>query len=267
MLIVKIGGGEDLNLTAIVQGLARLKEPMIIVHGGNAARDDLAARLNQPVQVITSDSGYSSVLSDRNAVELQMMAYAGLCNKRLVELCQQQGVNAVGLSGVDGGVIRARRNRGIRVTEAGRRRLVHDHSGKPIQVNRRLLEMLILSGHVPVLTVPILDENQVAVNSENDEIVRLLQQEFQATRVLQFMGAPGILRDANDPGSVISHLDAESCAQWEQQHTGRIRRKLRALNKLLADPSVRVLIGDGRIEDPVGHLLAGGGTLAQTMVA
>ncbi len=267
MVIVKIGGGADLNLPGIVRGLASLDQPMIIVHGANALRDELAAGLGHEIKVLMSVSGYPSVFSDDSTIDLMMMAYAGLRNKRLVELCQQQGLNALGLSGVDGGVIRARRNRGIRVQEAGRRRLVRDLSGKPVEINVELLDNLLDAGYTPVLTVPILDENGCAVNSENDEIVRLLQQCFGAETVFQFMGAPGLLGDPDNPESVIEILDADSCATWEQQHGGRIRRKLRALHKLLSGSKVKVLIGDGRTENPVADLLAGRCTTACGQVA
>lgn len=267
MYIVKIGGGADLNLAGIVRGLARIGEPMIIVHGANAVRDDLAERLRLPKKVITSVSGYPSVYSDESAIDLLMMSYAGLRNKRLVELCQRNGLNAVGLTGLDGGVVRARRNSGIRVEENGRRRLVRDLSGKPLSINRDLLDLLLDRDYVPVLTVPLLDEAGCAVNSENDEIVRLLQQTFGAETVLQFIGAPGLLKNPTDPTSVIHRLDARGCEALESGLDGRIRRKLHALHKLLNGNRVRVFIGDGRGPDPVDELLNGGGTVAVGRVA
>lgn len=267
MYIVKIGGSDQLNLPGIVDGLARLREPCLVVHGANAARDELARRLGTPPRVITSESGYASVFSDETAIDLLMMSYAGLRNKRLVELCRQRGIDAVGLCGLDGGVIRAKRNQGIRVREDGRRRLVRDLSGKPVAVERRLLDALLALGCLPLLTVPVADENDCAVNTENDEVVAVLQREFRAHTVLQLMAAPGLLRDAGDPGSVIPELDAASCAHWEQELGGRIRRKLHAVGKLLAVPGTRVLIGDGRGVDPIGDLVAGRGTIARAEAA
>jgi len=265
--IVKIGGSDDLNLPGIVDGLARLAEPCLIVHGANAARDALAARLGTPPRVITSESGYASVYSDGTAVDLLMMSYAGLRNKRLVELARQRGLDAVGLCGLDGGVIQARRNPGIRVAEGGRRRLVRDLSGKPVAVRRGLLDALLAAGCVPFLTVPVADEHGCAVNTENDEVVAVLQAEFRAHTVLQLMAAPGLLRDPSDPASVVPELDAAACARWEARLGGRIRRKLHAVGKLLAVPGTRVLIGDGRGADPVGGLLAGRGTVARAEAA
>ena len=97
MIIVKVGGGDSLNLDGIVADLARLEQPFMVIHGANALRDRIAKQMGYNKQVITSLSGYSSVLSDETALDSILMAYSGLRNKRLVELCQQNGINALGL--------------------------------------------------------------------------------------------------------------------------------------------------------------------------
>ena len=102
-----------------------------MVHGANAVRDAIAAKLGTPTQVVTSVSGYTSVLSDKAALDAILMGYAGVQNKRIVELLQQNGVNAVGLSGIDGRAIQGQRNKGIRVRKNGKTLIVRDFSGKP----------------------------------------------------------------------------------------------------------------------------------------
>ena len=171
MMILKIGGGDAINLEAVARDVARFDEPVVIVHGANALRDRLAAGMGTPIKTVTSVSGFSSVVSDDNTIDLMMMAYAGLRNKRLVELLQRNGVNAIGLSGLDGRLVTARRNRGFRVIENGRKMLMRDLSGKPQSLNTDLLELLLKQGYVPVMTVPVIDEDGFAVNTENDEIV------------------------------------------------------------------------------------------------
>src|SRR2546423_8462231 len=135
MIIVKIGGGKNINLRGVVQDLAGLDEPYIIVHGANAVRDDIAAKMGHPTKTVESASGYTSVLSDEKAIDSIMMAYSGLQNKRLVELCQQHGINAVGLSGIDGRLVQGTRNKGIRVRQNEKTIMMHDYSGKPRSVN------------------------------------------------------------------------------------------------------------------------------------
>lgn len=261
MMIVKTGGGEAINLEGIVRDLAEVEEPFIIVHGANALRDQLAERLNRPKRVVTSVSGYSSVFSDGPAMDVQIMAYAGLRNKRLVELCRQAGINAVGLTGLDGGLVQGKRNRGIRVRENGKTLLIRDFSGKPQTLNRLLLDLLLDNGFAPVLSVPIVDETGTALNSENDDVVALLQAEFRAERVFQFIEAPGFLADPGDPASVLERLNPGDLEEWETRTEGRMKRKLLALRKLFAHGPAIVHIADGRVEHPIQNALAGGGTV------
>ena len=175
MIIVKIGGGDGINLEGIIEDLSKVQEKFIIVHGANALRDKLAEALGQTKQVITSVKGYSSVYSDDKMIDLMMMSYAGIRNKRIVELCHRHGINAVGLSGLDGKAVQGVRNKGIRVYQDGKQKIVRDFSGKPESVNKALLDLLLEHGYVPVLTVPIVDEENNAINTENDDVVRVLQ--------------------------------------------------------------------------------------------
>ncbi len=261
MIIIKIGGGAAINLQGIAQDLAQVNEPLVIVHGANALRDELAAKLGIEKRVLTSASGYASVFTDREMLEVMMMAYAGLRNKHLVELCQQNGINAVGLTGLDGRLIQGKRNRGIRVKENGKIKMKRDLSGKPRRVNKGLLELLLTNGFTPVITVPIVDENGFAVNSENDDIVALLQSVLHAEKVIQFIEAPGFLEKADDPDSLIPAMNFRELEQREAQAEGRMKRKILALRKLSDFGPVEVILADGRVEHPLENALNGEGTV------
>ena len=263
MIILKIGGGEAINLEAIVEDIAGLDEPVVIVHGANVLRDQVAAKMGFEKQVITSASGYSSVYSDENAMDAILMAYSGLRNKRLVELCQRQGINAVGLTGLDGRLVQGARNRGIRVIENGKKMLKRDFSGKPKSVNADLLTLLLDNGYLPVLTIPICDEDGFAINSENDDIVCELQATLSAETVVQLIEAPGFLDNGDDPSSVIRKLTRAELQRREEGVEGRIKRKLHALNKLARGNIQRIMISDGRVENPVSQALAGNGTIIE----
>jgi acetylglutamate/LysW-gamma-L-alpha-aminoadipate kinase len=263
VILVKIGGGDAINLAGIAEDLSGVAEPVIVVHGANQVRDRLASALGVELERVTSVSGMSSVLSDDKTIDLMMMAYAGLRNKRLVELLQRSGVNAVGLSGLDGRAVSACRNPGIRVREDGKRRLLRDLSGRPAAVNRELLDLLLEAGYTPVLTMPLADEQGVAVNSENDDVVALLHRNYHASVVVQLIEAPGLLADPDDEASRIERLSRRELAAWEEHSDGRIRRKLHAIGGLLDAGPTRLVIGDGRIPHPVRAALDGAGTVIQ----
>lgn len=260
MLIIKIGGGENINLDGIVTNLAGLDKNFIIVHGANVLRDHISEKMGYRKQVITSTSGYSSVFSDEPAIESILMAYSGLRNKRLVELCQGAGINAVGLTGLDGRIVQGQRNKGIRVMENGKKMLKRDLSGKPLSINVELLNLLLDNGYTPVLTIPIIDENSVAINSENDDIVCVLQQTLNADTVIQLIEAPGLMGDVDDSNSLLHKLDSGQLESMEQHAQGRIKRKLHGLKKLNENGVQKIIVCDGRTDSPISDGLAGAGT-------
>ena len=204
MLILKIGGGRGINIEGVAQDLATVSEPVIVVHGANAWRDELAAKLGVAVEVVSSVRGYDSVLSTEASLDVLMMAYAGLRNKRIVEAFQRHQIRAVGLSGLDGRSIQGRRNSGIQCPQGEKIVIRRDLSGKPRQVNAELLGLLLSHGYVPVLTVPISDENGFAISADNDDVVTALHATFRASTIVSMIEAPGFLKDAADPSSLPS---------------------------------------------------------------
>jgi acetylglutamate/LysW-gamma-L-alpha-aminoadipate kinase len=261
MIIVKIGGGDGINLEGIIADLSKVQEKFIIVHGANALRDKLAEALGQTKQVITSVKGYSSVYSDDKMIDLMMMSYAGIRNKRIVELCHRHGINAVGLSGLDGKAVQGVRNKGIRVYQDGKQKIVRDFSGKPESVNKALLDLLLEHGYVPVLTVPIVDEENNAINTENDDVVRVLQHSVRAGTVINLIEAPGFLNDKDDESTLIQKISPLELEAREQQVEGRMKRKMLSVRKLFEAGATRVIIADGRAEHPVADALSGKGTV------
>ena len=261
MYIVKVGGGEAVNLAGIADDLAAVDAPCVVVLGANAVRDDLAARLGSSTRTLTSVSGYTSVFSDETALDVIMMAYSGLRSKRFVETCQRRGVDAIGLSGIDARMVTGERNRGIRIREGGKTLIKRDFSGKPRAVNAALLRTLLDGGYTPVLTIPIADEKGFAINSENDDIVNVLQSALGAERIVQLIEAPGFLDDPADPESVVAVMSQAELAQREAQVEGRMKRKMLALRKLFEAGAAQVVISDGRVERPLRAALDGEGTV------
>ena len=138
---------------------------------------------------------------------------------------------------------------------------MRDFSGKPQTVNAPLLHLLLDNGYVPVLTVPIIDEQNAAINTENDDVVRVLQQALQADLVINLIGAPGFLENKDDESSLIQNIAAAELEAREQQVDGRMKRKMLAVRKLFEHGASKVIIGDGRLEHPVADALAGKGTV------
>ena len=260
MMLIKIGGGEQINLEAVIADLATLEQPFIIVHGANVLRDQLVQQLGKEKTVLTSVSGYASVFSDQDAMDVIMMSYSGLRNKQIVELCQRNNINAVGLTGLDGRLVQGERNKGIRVRENGKTLIKRDLSGKPRSINSQLLMLLLDNGYCPVLTIPIVDENGFAINSENDDIVVQLASALDIDTVIQLIEAPGFLDDPADESSLVTSMSLSELERREASVEGRIKRKLLALTRLCQGGKTRVIITDGRGEQPIISALDGAGT-------
>jgi len=144
--------------------------------------------------------------------------------------------------------------------ENGKKKILRDLSGKPKTVNVSLLNLLLEHGYTPVLTVPIIDADGVAVNTENDEIVATLQEALDATDIVQLIEAKGLLKDPGDINSVIRYLNIGGLKEMEENSEGRIKRKLLALSKVVERKNVTVYVSDGRTNTPVLDALNGLGT-------
>src|SRR4051812_11884411 len=142
MYMVKMGGAAGIDEEAVCADLAALwrdGERLVLMHGGSAETNRLAETLGHPPAFVTSVSGQQSRRTDRRTLEIFIMATAAI-NRRLVARLQAQGVQAVGLSGLDGRLIGARRKAAIRVIENGRERVIRDDwTGTPETVNTALL--------------------------------------------------------------------------------------------------------------------------------
>ena len=118
MRIIKVGGGASINLEGVVKDLVERQNRPLWSTEPNAP-DELAAKLGTPNKWLPRSLATPACFR-RGCDRRDLMSYAGLRNKRLVELCQRHGVNAVGLTGIDGGVVKGARNKGIRVREGSK---------------------------------------------------------------------------------------------------------------------------------------------------
>jgi [amino group carrier protein]-L-2-aminoadipate 6-kinase len=129
MIVVKIGGSQGVNLAAVCEDVAFLVnqgQKVIMVHGGSAETNDLSVQLGHPPRFLTTTTGFTSRYTNRPTLEIFAMVTAGKINTLLVELLQKMGVNALGLSGLDGRLMIAQRKEAIVVVENGRKQVIRD---------------------------------------------------------------------------------------------------------------------------------------------
>lgn len=264
MFIIKIGGGKSLNWDYIARDLANLGEPYLLVHGANEFLDQHAAAIGFKMKTVTSPSGYSSRYSDSATMDLFLNVYCGSVNKRLVAKLQQHGINAVGLSGVDGGLWRAKRKTQIigRLGDAPRETVIRDSlTGTVESVNADLIQLLLDGGYVPVISAPALSREFEIVNVDNDRAMAMIIGALGIKKGVSLFAAPGFLRDVTDAESRITEFQLDRIDEMMRYAVGGMKRKLLGVKEAFASGLEVMYWGDGRIENPLTAALNGQGTV------
>ena len=265
-LVVKIGGGPGVDHSAIladVAALVRDGREVVLVHGGGQEIDRVSVQLGVEPRHVTSVSGTRSRLTDAAALDALQLALSGRVKPGIVLGLHALGVRAVGLTGLDGGLVTATRKRAIKVAEGGRVRLVRDdRSGRIADVRPGLLLLLTGSGAVPVVSPPALGDAGEALNVDADRMAAAVAGAVGASALVLLSNVPGLLRDPDDPGSRIDRMSAGD-ADALAAAGGRMRHKVMAAQVAVGLGVTAVVIGDGRRPAPVRAALAGEGTVVE----
>jgi acetylglutamate/LysW-gamma-L-alpha-aminoadipate kinase len=263
-LVVKLGGAAGIDAEPLLRELAVQAAPWVLVHGGNEELSDLSRRLGHTPRFIESPSGHTSRFTDAQTLAHIQMAYRGRINNDLVLRLQRLGVDAVGLSGVDGGVWRARRKDSVRAVVGGRTMVVRDDlTGRIHTVDTRLLQLLLDGGYRPVLTLPALADTGEAVNVDGDRAAAATAGALGATDLIILSNVPGLLRDVSDPDSLIARIPRDRLDDFEGFAQGRFRKKLLGVREALDAGVRRVVLASAASEHPLRDALAGHGTVIE----
>ena len=262
MIVVKVGGGTSLDVDAVVADVVQLRASgaeLLLVHGGAQTTNQVAEALGHPPQFVTSESGHVSRRTDRRTLEIFEMVYCGQLNKMWVEKLQQQGVNAVGLSGLDGRVFEGTRKDTLRIKTDGRRMVLRDDwTGTVERVNAHLLRLLLDGGYLPVLTPPGASTAGEAINVDGDRASAMLAGAFQAEALVILTDMPGLLERFPDEASLITSIPRAEANHFMQYAEGRMKKKVMGAVEAIEGGVQKVVFADGRIAQPITRALAGG---------
>lgn len=262
MLVIKIGGSRGINLDTFLADVPNISEQVVLVHGANYELNQISEQLGHPARLVTSSNGQKSRYTDRRTMEIFMMVYCGKVNKTIVEKLQSLGVNAVGLSAMDGGIARGRRKAQIRIVEDGKPKMLHgDYAGSIQQVDTKLVRLLLDNGYLPVLTPPAISNDGEAINVDGDKLAMELASALNADKLMIFSDTPGLLRDVSDESSLITSISADEIKQATSYAEGRAKKKVLAAGEALRRGIGQVVFADARVEQPIRKALDGAGTL------
>ena len=267
MLVVKVGGSEGIDLDRVCADVAVLWQAgqrLVLVHGGSHLTNQVAEALGHPPRFVTSVSGFTSRRTDRRTLEIFEMVYCGQVNKGIVERLQSRGVNAVGLSGLDGRLLEGPRKEALRIVEKGRRLVLHDdYTGKVEKVNVALLELLLGAGYLPVVTPPATSYAGEAINVDGDRAAAAIATALKAEALVILSNVPGLLRDYPDESSLIREIPRERVEETMAFAEGRMKMKVLGAAEAVGAGVGRVIFADGRVVEPVQRALRGEGTVVQ----
>ena len=260
-LVVKCGGSPSIDQAALVADAAELVAQgcrLVLVHGGAQAVDELAEELRRPLRSVVSESGVRGRYTDEAALDTLTLALAGRVKPALVRRLVDAGVPAVGLTGLDAGLVYAEAKSSLKVVEGGRPAVLRgNRSGRVVRVEPRLLTLLLDAGYVPVLSPPVHGGDSGPLNVDSDRLAAAVAAAVGADSLVLLTDVPGVLEAVGDETSVVRCAGPEALLRTAQ---GRMRVKVVAACEAIAGGVRTVVIADGRRGRPIAAALAGEGT-------
>ena len=247
-LVIKVGGSAGIDKENIARELARYiaaGQRIVLLHGGSDLTNTLCGRLEHPVCMLTAPNGMVSRYTDSETLRIYAMAVAGQINTELVACLQRQGVNALGLAGVDGRLLLAKRKSVVRsVTPEGHVQILRDdYTGQIEQVNDVLLRQLLAAGYTPVIAPLALSRDGERLNVDGDRAAAAIAAALRADALVIMTNVPGLLSDPGDDTTLIRTIHAGSLTDHMKYARGRMRKKLLGAEEALQGGVPRVYIG------------------------
>jgi len=218
--VVKAGGGvfaEIAATRALVEQIAILHYfgmRVVLVHGGGPQLTELTAALGVPTRMVAGRR-----VTDQQSIDVTAMVLNGLINTRVLGICRELNIDAVGISGVDAGLVRAHRRPPVALEGAGE--LVDfGFVGDIDAVDATVLKKLLDNGLMPVVSPLSADDAGTLLNINADTVAAAIGASLGAEKLILCTGAPGILGRLDDPGSLISYTDLRGLRRLREE--GRI---------------------------------------------
>jgi len=190
--------------------LHRLGIHVVLVHGGGPQASELAEELGVEVTFVEGRR-----VTDERMLDTATMVLNGTLNTRILAACRELQVPATGLSGVDAGLIQARKRPPKKVGD-GSETVDYGLVGDIAAVDTGVLRATLEGGFVPVVSPLSADDEGTVLNVNADVVAARLARELGAEKLILLTGARGVLADAEDPASLVSYTDADGLDRLEE---------------------------------------------------
>ncbi|HEV8430202.1 MAG TPA: acetylglutamate kinase [Pyrinomonadaceae bacterium] len=215
--VVKLSGKvteNQENLISLAEELALLHQVGIricVVHGGGKQLSDLARKLGIEQTIIEGRR-----VTDDATLEMAKMIFAGKINTDILAALRHRGIEAVGLSGVDGNIVHAEKRppKEILNRETGvRNKVDFGHVGDVVEINARLLTVLLDHGYLPVISSLGADDEGMVFNINADTIAAEIAVQLQAEKLVLLSDVDGLYLTAGDPNTKVSRVTAAEAGE------------------------------------------------------
>lgn len=257
MITIKIGGSVVDGLhPSTISDLKKVseKEKIILVHGGGKEVTKISEALGKEQKFIVSPGGIKSRFTDKETVEIFTMVMSGKINKMIVGMLQKNGINAVGLSGVDGRIIQAERKKKlIVINEKGRKMAIDGgYTGKIKDVNSSLIKSILDQGYVPVISPIAISEESDFLNVDGDRAAAYVAGKMQSDTILFLTNVDGLLMDEK----LVKKLSLAEAKEILPKIGFGMEKKILAATESLEMGVKQALIANGQRENPISSAIA-----------
>ena len=221
VFVVKAGGavfGDAAMTRALIEQIAMLHYlgiRVVMVHGGGPQLTEVTEALGVPTRMVEGRR-----VTDEKSLDATSMVLNGLINTRILAMCRDLDIDAVGLSGVDAGLVRAHRRPPVRLKPTDTETVDYGYVGDIDSIDTTVIRKHLDNGLMPVISPLSADDKGQLLNINADTVAAAIGAALQAEKLILCTGAPGILDDVADPGSVVSYTDLAGLKRMREE--GRI---------------------------------------------
>ena len=214
--VVKVGGGVFADPSAVrglIEQIAILHYfgvRVVFVHGGGPQLTEITEALGVPTRMVQGRR-----ITDQKAIDATSMVLNGLINTKLLALCREMNIDAVGISGVDAGLIRAHKRPPVKME--GGETVDYGFVGDIDAIDTTVIMKLLDNGLMPVISPLSADENGTLLNINADTVAAAIGAALSAEKLMLCTGAPGILERVDDPTSIISYTDLKGLKRLREE--------------------------------------------------